>query len=97
VAKVIVGIPIEDMPAEGFVFRIDDGGCRLSQQKAKPANGRHTLARGPSHSAIDFTLTHDVLLMMGDENKSPREKRLFSRGKRVNENACQSTCPLIDA
>jgi hypothetical protein len=61
-AEVIVGIPIEDMPAEGFVVRIEDDSGWLGQQKAKPTNGRHTLACGPSHSAIDFTLTHDALL-----------------------------------
>jgi hypothetical protein len=95
VAKVIVGIPIEDMPAEGVVVRIEDDSGWLSQQKAKPANGRHTLARGPSHSAIDFTLTHDVLLMMGDENKRPpREAALLPGETRKRE--CLSINNSVD-
>jgi hypothetical protein len=61
-AEVIVGIPIEDMPAEGFVIGIEDNRGWLGQQKAKPTNGRHTFTCGPSHSAIDFTLAHNALL-----------------------------------
>jgi hypothetical protein len=61
-AEVIVGIPIEDMPAEGLVVGIEDDRGWLGQQKAKPTNGRYTFTCGVGHSAIDFILAHNALL-----------------------------------